>query len=332
MATSITDIKNELKGHFAPMAEMAEIREAIKAITTDGASGGDIIQPELDPLLQNMIVKKYPFYKWLESRGFVQDTKSNKPSYLKKLTGGAGSFIQEGGSIPSTTDSTYDLLTGAMTTYVFPIEITDQMRMGSPTDVVDLLQQEIQDGLEYSIQAINAGMLTGTGSSYSMTGLGSLITTHNTDMAGKQITDQFILDKACQDMMDSGGAPAALVTSANVRSQLISILYPNVQIPLVPKQELFPGLQFGYQVASYESPNGDIPIIVDPAMPTTTDQQAAYIVDDSTLRLKFLMRPTVVDLAKTKLTTSQVLASFQSFMCRAEAFNAKITNIGTKTS
>jgi len=323
------------KGRFATKSELDEIRneiEAQKAITTGNSSAGQIIQPEIDPKLQNMVFKKYPFYSWLDSMGMIQDTKSNKPSFLKKLTGGAGSFIAEAASLPGITDSTYELDTGTMTTFVFPLEISDQMIMGSANDVVDILDQEMQDGLEYSLQAINAGMLTGTGSSYSITGLGSTISTNNTNMTGSQITDQFTLDQASQTMMDAGGVPSAIVTSANVRSQLISVLYPQVQYPLIPRTDLAQGLSFGYQVPTYESPAGPIPIIVDPAMPTTSNQQEMFIVDYSTLRLKYLMEPRVVDLAKTKLTESSVLASFQSFMCRAESFNAKITNIGTKTS
>jgi hypothetical protein len=83
-------------------------------------------------------------------------------------------------------------------------------------------------------------------------------------------------------------------------------------------------------VDAYDSPAGRIPIIVDPAMPTADDAQELLIVDYSTLMLKYLMRPTVIDLAKTKLTQSSVLASFQSFMCRAESFNARMYDIGTK--
>lgn len=328
----MTTIKEALEGQFVGKSEFLELQ---KAITTAAGSAGDIIEPEIDARLQNLVVKKYPFYTWMQSQGLIDDTRSNKPSYLQKVTGGAGGFIAEAATLTSVTDSVYDLKTGDMTTFNMGIEISDQMLKGSADSVVDILQQEIQDAMEYQIQAVNAGMLTGTGSSYTITGLQSLITTNTTNMSGAEITDKFTLDSLCQTMMDAGGLPSALVTSANVKSQLETILYPNININLTPKINVGfveGGVTFGYQATQYDSPAGPIPIIVDPAMPTTTDQQRAFFVDASTLMLKYLMRPTILDLAKTKLTESSVLASFQSFMCRAEAFNAQIYNIGTKTA
>lgn len=319
----MTTIKDAIKGHFATKSELVDLQ---KALTTAANSAGDIIQPELDPRLQNMVVKKYPFYSWLESMGGVQDTTSNKPSYIKKVSGGVGDFIAEAGTIPAITDSVYDLITGSMTTYVFPLEISDQLILGGSNDVVDVLQQEIQDGVEHSIQAVNSEMLNGTGASDGFNGLIDLIDTNTKDMNDAEITTQFELDTLCHSMMDAGGVPSAVVTSANVKSQLIDVLYPNVNVPLIPQADL----AFGYQVDAYDSPAGRIPIIVDPAMPTTDDAQELLIVDYSTLMLKYLMRPTVIDLAKTKLTQSSVLASFQSFMCRAESFNARMYDIGTK--
>ena len=100
-------------------------------------------------------------------------------------------------------------------------------------------------------------------------------------MNDAEITGQFELDALCQKMMDAGGVPSAVVTSANVKSQIIEAIYPNVNIPLIPQAEL----AFGYQVDAYDSPAGRIPIIVDPAMPTTDDAQELLIVDYSTLML-----------------------------------------------
>jgi hypothetical protein len=317
------DIKDKMGGRFL---SDDEFNQALKAITTGSASAGDIIQPEVDPIMATAINLRYPFHAWLESVGVVQDTTSNKPSYIKKLTGAAGHFIAEAGSLSSSTDSTYDLLTGTMTTHVTELEISDQMIAGSQGEVVDIMEQEIQDALDINRNAINNGMLTGDGTSYTITGLGSLLTTEATNMSGAQITSKFQVDTACQGMMDNGGVPTAIVTDANTKSQLEEIIYPNAQV--VPTMQT----AFGYQVTTYNSPAGNIPIIVDPGMPTTTDQQKMFIVDYSTLRLKYLWRPRVVDLAKTKLTESSVLASFQSFYCRNEEKNAVIYNIGTKTS
>jgi len=322
----MTTIKEAMEGHFANKSELVELQ---KAINTGASSAGDIIEPEIDPQLQNMVVKKYPFYSYLNSLGRVTTTRSNKPSFLKKVSGGAGGFISEGGTLTSATDSVYDLLTGTMTTWNFQLEITDQMIMGSQDSIVDIYDQEIQDGLEAHLGDIDSAILTGASGGNNPVGLSTLITTNTDNFSGTdEITDKFQLDDMCNTIMDAGGMPSALVTSSNVKSQLEDVLYPNVNAPLIPRTEM----AFGFQVTRYDSPAGEIPIIVDPALAGGSDDEQILFVDYSTVMLKYLMEPRVIDLAKTKLTTPSVLASFQSFMCRAENFNGKIYGIKTKTA
>ena len=317
-------LQNEAQPYSPTQDQLAELQ---KAITTESNSAGDIIQPEVDQTLQNLIVLRSPFYAFLQEKGRISETRSAKPSFLKKLTGAAANFIAEGGSITGGADSTFDLITGDMTTAVVPLEISDRMILGSQDDVLDVFDQEIQDGMDLIINTINTGMLTGTGSSYSINGILNQVTTNTTNMSGAELTSKFQVDQLCQKVIDTGGSPTALVTSANVKSQLEELLYPNVQV--IPTVDM----AFGYQVSSYNAPNGqNIPIIVDPAMPTTANQQKLACVDYTTLMLKYLREPTVVDLAKIKLTEPSVLTSDQSFMLRAEQFNATMYNIGTKTS
>jgi len=321
----MTTIKEAMEGHFASKSDLVELQ---KAINTGASSAGDIIEPEIDPQLQNMVVKKYPFYSYLNSLGRVTGTRSNKPAFIKKVSGGAGGFISEGGTLTSATDSVYDLLTGTMTTWNFQLEITDQMIMGSQDSIVDIYDQEIQDGLEAHLRDIDRAILTGESGGNNPVGLSTLITTNTDNFSGTdEITDKFQLDSMCDTIMDAGGMPSALVTSSNVKSQLEDVLYPNVNAPLIPRTEM----AFGFQVTRYDSPAGEIPIIVDPALAGGSDDEQILFVDYSTVMLKYLMEPRVIDLAKTKLTTPSVLASFQSFMCRAENFNGKIYGIKTKT-
>lgn len=321
----MTTIKEAMEGHFANKSDLVELQ---KAINTGASSAGDIIEPEIDPQLQNMVVKKYPFYSYLNSLGRVTGTRSNKPAFIKKVSGGAGGFISEGGTLTSATDSVYDLLTGTMTTWNFQLEITDQMIMGSQDSIVDIYDQEIQDGLEAHLRDIDRAILTGESGGNNPVGLSTLITTNTDNFSGTdEITDKFQLDSMCDTIMDAGGMPSALVTSSNVKSQLEDVLYPNVNAPLIPRTEM----AFGFQVTRYDSPAGEIPIIVDPALAGGSDDEQILFVDSSTVMLKYLMEPRVIDLAKTKLTAPSVLASFQSFMCRAENFNGKIYGIKTKT-
>ena len=70
-----------------------------------------------------------------------------------------------------------------------------------------------------------------------------------------------------------------------------------------------------------------IPIIVDPNIDTTNGDVLTFI-DNNSLRVRELVKPTITPLAKTKLSTSRVLFTFFTFYNRAEYRNGMITGIG----
>lgn len=308
---------------FATKEELADLQKVLN--TADG-SAGDLIPEVFDPDIISYVVNDAPFLLRLESLGQVQSHRSKIVSTRVKTSGTATSAIGETDNVPAGTDSVYDKLTGNMTTYVTPIKVSLMAQLGAQ-DVTDLMEDEVRDSILDHYKTLNHDMIVGDGTSNTMTGLKNSITTNTTNMAGSEITSKFQVDQLCQKVMDSGGSPTALLTTANVKSQLDEILWPNVQV--VPSIDM----AFGYQVASYDAPNGRrIPIIVDPEVPTTTNQQELYVLTEQQLRLKQLLPPTQLPVPASFLGSSEVIASFDYFQIRGERFNGRMYNIGTKTS
>jgi len=308
---------------FATKEELVKLQKVLN--TADG-SAGDLIPEVFDPEIISYVVNDAPFLLRLEGLGQVQSHRSKIVSTRVKTSGTATSAIGETDNVPTGSDSVYDKLTGNMTTYVTPIKVSLMSQLGSQ-DVTDLMEDEVRDSILDHYKTLNHDMIVGDGTSNTMTGLKNSITTNTTNMTGSEIVSKFQVDQLCQKVMDSGGSPTALLTTANVKSQLDEILYPNIQVP--PSIDM----AFGYQVNSYDAPNGRrIPIIVDPAVPTTTNQQELYVLTETQLRLKQLLPPTQLPVPASFLGSSEVIASFDYFQIRGERFNGRMYNIGTKTS
>ena len=87
----------------------------------------------------------------------------------------------------------------------------------------------------------------------------------------------------------------------------------------------------GFNVLAYVTPAGNqIPIIIDSNLKSSASGDYLIMVDETTLRIKELMPPTVIDLAKTKLTTSKVIANYMTMYCRSEHKNGFLYNVNPK--
>lgn len=319
----------ELLGQqLATKGDLSELNEAIqKVLNTADGSGGDLVPEVFDPDIISYVVNDSPFLLRMQAVGQVQPHRSKLVSTRVKTSGTATSAIGETDNIPTGTDSVYDKIAGSMTTYVTPVKISLLEQMGAQ-DVTDVREDELRDAILDHYKTLGQDMIVGTGSSDNkLLGLKSAVTTNTENMNGNtEITSKFQLDQLCQDVIDSGGSPTAILTTANVKSQLESILYPNVTI--MPSVDM----AFGYQVTSYDAPNGRrIPIIVDPAVPHTTDAEELYVLTETQIRLKQLLEPTRFDVPAQFLGTSDVIASFDYFQVRGERFQGRMYNIKTKT-
>lgn len=318
----------ELVTRFATKDELVELQKAMQnAVQEDYPNEGDhpsaqaMIEVDYDAELQRLVNKQSPFLSYLESRGCVSPTNSVEVGYRKKLQVQNSSFIEETADIPAHDPSKHNKETAKMTTLVYPVEVSDMAQAGINT--IDLLNDEIRDGFLDIAQSKDIALLQGTKASTKdgFDGFLNTITTHTDDMGGSKITKDAI-DILAQEIIDDGGSPDAILTTAKVGRQLNDILYPGRRI--IDQVDL----TLGTRVTGYHAPNGQtIPIVVDPNIDTTSGDVLAF-VNDNSLRVKELRPPSMVPLAKTKLSTSRVLFTFFTFYNRSEYRNGMITGIG----
>lgn len=327
----------ELKARFATHDELEELQKALDnnmqtaveattvgdpARTNDGslATADVMITVDYDSELQRLVYHQAPFLTYLEQHGCVTSANTAKVGYRVKKQMTTSSHIEETQDIPAHIPSYFEDEIAKMQTLVYPIEISDLALAG--VDAIDLLADEINDGYLDMAQTKDITILNGTPgnpTSNKFTGVLPSIQTHKEDMGGA--IDKDTIDVMAQDIIDDGGSPSAILTTAKVGRQLNDILYPEHRI--VDKVDLV----LGTRVTGYNAPNGQtIPIIVDPNIDTTDGDVLAFI-DNNSLRVRELVKPSMIPLAKTKLSTSRVLFTYYTFYNRAEYRNGIITGI-----
>lgn len=321
------NIVEQLESHFASNDDIIRLQKAIEGMQTT-QSGHGAITVEYDKELQRRVSHKAPFLSYLENNGSVGSSNSAEVGYREKTKYQTSQFIGETAPIP---EHEYSIITNKvakMQTLVYPVEVSDMAQRG--VNELDLLADEITDGFLDIAQTKDKAILQGTEAKNGFDGVFNSIKTHTVDMGGNALTKDAI-DYLAQAIIDDGGNPSAIVTTAGVGRQLNNILYANGQVS-IDKVEL----TLGNWVTGYNGPNGiTIPIIVDSNItPNTANNGGDFLafVDVDSLRIKELAPPTVIDLAKTKLSTSRVLFTYFTFYNRAEYRNGMITNIGGNTS
>lgn len=328
----------ELKTRFATKDELAELQKAMDnnvqtavedttvAGATDRVNNGQLptadkmITVDYDAELQRLVSHQNPFLTYLEQKGCVKDAQTAKVGYRVKKQMTTSSFIAETEDIPSHIPSYYEDEVARMQTLVYPIEISDLALCG--VDGVDLLADEIQDGFLDMAQTKDKAILNGTKAANGFDGFLTQLANNgkHKDNANGPI-EKSMIDEMAQEIIDDGGSPDAILTTAKVGRQLNDLLYPEHRI--VDKVDL----TLGTRVTGYNSPNGQtIPIIVDPNI-NTTDGDVLAFVDNNSLRVRELVKPSMIPLAKTKLSTSRVLFTYFTFYNRAEYRNGIITGI-----
>lgn len=305
-------------------ADLKELAQALNTkafqstITADGA-----IEIDYDAELERLTYMNSPAYGYLRTK-IESSTDSYKVGFRVKEQKTDASFIAEGADIPAHDPSIYTTKSQNMSTLVYPIEISDLAQEGA--DVVDLMNDEITDGINDINQRKDKAILQGdsTADANSFDGFSTLFTTNVTDLKKAQITLEDV-DSLAQSILDEGGNPSAIFTTGAVARRLKDLIFAKTTYNYATTQIL------GFNVVSYVSPAGNqLPIIIDPNIAPAKDGDYLFMVDESSLRIKELMPPTVLDLAKTKLTTSKVIANYMTMYCRSEHKNGYITNINPK--
>jgi hypothetical protein len=312
----MSTLSNELKAHFASKEELLELTKAM-ATTTDADV---MITIDYDVELQKEVFHNSPFLRYIEANGIVQPASTNKVGYRVKKQNTTSSFIGETEDIPAHIASNFSDEVAKMKTLVYPVEISDLGQNG--VDAIDLLEDEITDGFLDMAVAKDKAIIQGTGENKDFKGLIPSIKTNKEDLGGEKISLKDI-DIIAQSIIDSGGSPSAILTTASVGRQLNDLIADRLRY--VDKIDL----EFGHRVTAYNAPNGaQIPILVDPNIDKTKGEQLVF-VDNNSIRMRELLPPSMIDLAKTKLSTSKVLYTWFTFYNRAEYRNGLITGIGS---
>lgn len=307
----LTDIQNKL---VSQSAEIAELRKAMMDTTASPQS----MQIEYTDELKSLVFENAPYFRFLESKGRVQDVNTTIVGFYVEQDNSASTFIDEQDDIPDATASKYTEVTEKMKTIIHPIDISMMAQMGNQH--MDLLQREIEKGYIKVTNLLDDTLLQGTGSSKDFKGFSEQVTTNTDDLGGEPITEDAIDDMFTQIIDGKGGNPDCMITTNLIAKQLKKIVAPYRRFN--DKVDI----KLGHRVPVYEAPNGvEVPIIVDSRLKT----DRINFVDSSTIEVKRLMPPTLLtNLPTNKLGIKQAVATFVTSQNIAEFRNGTITNIG----
>lgn len=310
-----------MKSKFGTKDEkiLKEIAKAMADIGTGSGLNGVAI-PEIDTEFAKLQVPKAPWLSYLEGAGVSTETKAWEVKYFEKDRKTTSQFIKQTDNIPEFAKSEFPEKSAEMKLIVYPIEIGDFVNQAETR--IDVAQDEIDDGLLDISANKNSTLFNGSGSDTDKNFKGFLkqVTTNIHDVNSNPLSKKMI-DEAAQSVIDSNGAVSHLVTTPQVHSLLGDLLYPGVRNVNTTEMTL------GYNVMAYMTPSGiQVPIVSDPAIGADGTHRIGF-VDNSSLRIKNLLPPTVVDLAKLKLSDSKVLVTATTFYNRAEHQNAILENI-----
>lgn len=298
------------------------LKAIAKAMATTGQGSGmeGIMIPDIDEEILKLQVPEAPWFSYLRGVDRLDPTKSWEVKYYEKNRSTTSSWIKQSDNIPDFTESDFEEKTAEMKLLVYPIEIGDFVTKSE--NRIDIAKDETDDAMLDMAGNVNDTLFNGTGSSSSkdFTGILNQITTNVHDADGNPLTKKMV-DEAAKSVVENKGNVGHLVVTPNVHSLLEDLLYPGVRNVNTVEMTL------GYNVMSYMTPQGiSVPIITDPDLGKDGKDRMVF-ADNSVLRMKELLPPTGVDLAKLKLSDSKVIVQAITYYNRAEFRNAVLEGI-----
>lgn len=296
--------------------QIADLQKAMQLSDAAPAS----MQIAYSPELQTRVFEKAPYFRFLESKGRVDDNfSSTYAAFYLKNSSGVSQFINEDDDIPAAVASSYEEKMEKMKTLIYPIDVSMLSQMGN--NVVDLIQSEIQDGFIKVTNDLDNTLLQGTGvaSDKDFKGFVNQVTTNKETLTDEPITEDLIDDMLTDIIDQNNGTPDVIVTTNLVAKQLKKIVAPYRRY----NDKIDIGL--GHRVVAYEAPNGaEIPILID----SNLESDSMLFVDSATIEVKRLLAPTLLtDLPTNKLGTRDAIVSFVTAQNVAEYKNGLITGI-----
>jgi hypothetical protein len=307
----------ELAAKFADAKDMNELMtlfqaEMQKATQTTGTTE-NIIEIDYDNDIKTRLISEAPFLRFLEEKGRVQNSTSSIIGWRTKENKANSSFISEIGNIPDYGGKDWDKETELMRTIVYPISVSKMAQLANSN--VDLVNDDRQDGYADISARKDKSFLLGdsTVDPNGWNGINKLA--ENRDDLGGDIVTMDAVDDLIDKVINKGGNPDAIVTTARVARQLTreqqSKEYKIDKVEFVP----------GAWTRSYYTPNGEVPIITDRNIVTYETEGSVDIesldtltvVDSSAVINKNLLPVSEFPLAMTKLVEESVLATFTAF-------------------
>ena len=309
---------NDVKSKFANTEELVNLAKAMES--TSNMEAMTVV--DYDKELQRKVAHRSPFLSYCEQNNIISSADTYKVGYKVKDQKTTSSFISETASIPEHSEAEFNTQIATMKTLVYPIEISDLAR--TSVDLSDLLEEEITDGFMDIATSKDKALLQGVGGDGALdfTGLFPGIETNVNKI--NDVLSLNDIDVMAQAAIDSGGSPSAIITTPSVGRQLNNMIANRMRYL---DQDEF---AIGHNVTVYRAPNGArLPVIVDPNIDTSENGEMLAIIDNDSLRIRELLPPTMLELAKNKLSDSRVLFTWFTFYNRAEYKNAVISNIAS---
>lgn len=321
----------EIKAQYASQnKQLQALSKAYEDLKKDMMTTGDAPQSSqiaYSPDLKSKVFEKAPYFRFLESKGRVDDSfGSTYAGFYKETDNSAASWIDESDDIPTQTASSYAEEVSKMKTLIHPIDVSLMAQMGN--NAIDILAREIDKGFIKVTNQLDSTLLQGAGTSSSkdFKGFTKQVSTNvDTLDADEPISEDAIDDMLTSIIDGNGGVVDCIVTTNAVAKQLKKIVAPYRRF----NDKIDIGL--GHRVIAYEAPNGsEIPILIDSNLTQINSKDVMLFVDSSTIEVKRLLAPTLMtNLPTNKLGTKNAVVSFATANNIAEFRNGMIKGIDT---
>lgn len=325
--TTLQDLEAKVASQNESIATLQKAYDDLKKdarmmVTGDAPTSTQI---QYSPELKTKVFEKAAFFRFLESKGRVDDSfSSTYAGFYIETDNSLASWMDENEDIPDANASSYDEDLSKMKTLIHPIDVSLMAQMGN--NAIDILAREIDKGFIKVTNQLDSTLLQGTGTSAAkdFKGFTKQVTTNVEDLQGESITEDAIDDMLTEIIDGNGGVVDALVTTNNVAKQLKKIVAPYRRY----NDKIDIGL--GHRVVAYEAPNGaEIPILIDSNLNQVSSKDLMLCVDSSTIEVKRLLPPTLMtNLPTNKLGTKNAVVSFATANNIAEFRNGIIKGIG----
>lgn len=305
-------------------SEVMEQKEGMKVLQKafadmQTADNADVVMGvEYDPEIKKRIIEETPFSEFLKSQGCWKPTNKVKVGYKIKDNKTKSNFMYENDEIEKATPSDFSERVAHMTILQYPVSIGDMAQKAAD---FDLFADECNDGYIDMANTVDYTLLEGKGDAKNFKGIFNLINTNQIKLGGDLLTKDD-MTSAFQGIIDEGGYPTGVVCTAEVADQINDIYYPGTI------KQLDFELVGGYNVVGIITTAGNrVPVIVDRNIDNSAGEKMA-ILDSSSIKVKELLAPTMIEWAKTRLSRDISIVQAVTAYMDSEYKNATITDIG----